>query len=56
VKNQGGSDYLWICEFCGYENDVVLEEGEKPHREHAEYIIKPSANESKQQTHFVGIN
>jgi hypothetical protein len=44
--------YLWVCEFCGYENDVTLEPGEKPSREHAEYVIKPAQNAGKQQQFF----
>eukprot|EP01125_Pyxidicula_operculata_P019969 TRINITY_DN7271_c0_g2_i1.p1 TRINITY_DN7271_c0_g2~~TRINITY_DN7271_c0_g2_i1.p1 ORF type:complete len:1174 (-),score=286.61 TRINITY_DN7271_c0_g2_i1:74-3595(-) len=36
----GSGHYSWICEYCGEDNHVVLEEGEVPRTDAVEYIIE----------------
>jgi len=31
----------WVCEFCGFANRVSLDEGEIPHEQTVDYVVKP---------------
>jgi len=43
TKSDGGEDEkLWVCEFCGHHNKVMLEEGEVPQMETVNYILEPA--------------
>lgn len=33
----------WTCEFCGFANRVDLDEGEIPHEQTVDYVVKPPA-------------
>lgn len=45
--------YTWKCEFCGNDNKITLEEGEKPTTEFAEYVHQPApVSDEKVRTNF----
>ena len=47
--------FVWVCEFCDSKNEVDVEEGQKPSKEVAEFIIEPptiASDEKEGSTNF----
>lgn len=47
------TNFTWECEFCGYKNNIVLEEGEKPVTDLVEEIMQaPTVNDKVGRINF----
>jgi len=43
VKSEGDEKQIWKCEFCNKDNEVDIEEEEKPKANTVNYIIEAAA-------------
>lgn len=46
TKTEGEDEKLWVCEFCGFENKVLMEAEEIPKLESVNYILEPALVQS----------